>query len=752
MPDMDIEKLNTIFRDSETADSEVFSEQRSNILLVSGDHYRKAKSGFERGLRKYGVGSSQKRLRLVKNHTQKITNDIKDIIVGLAPGVTPMPKNDTEMADQKAAELSRAVWMHGKDQLSWDDLIDKFVNSFVDIGECVAKIFFDPSRGGLRGYAQSTNEKDEPMFTDPEGNETNVPGIPGVEAREAMVDANTGMVLSEAVVGQEQVNFQPVANKEKPIFKGELVVEKVDPFNLLRAKNSTSIKDSPYLIVRKMMDLEKVKEIVGEDDEKLSKLTEASDTTFKVFDTGKGSFQDSKDMVLLKEYYFRQSLKYPEGYFYITTENDILYEGPIPFGEAGEIAFPIKYAGYDMLETSARHVSPIRPLRPYQAEINRTASSISETQITLGPDKLIIKGGSKVSKGVDLPGMRTIHVSGPDPIVLPGRSGDQYVGHLESQIGEMYKIARLPENSGDGNSTFDPRAELFKSVRQKARFTRQAARFERFLVEICETYLFLQQKYIQPDEMIRAVGKKEAINIPEFKDVDRLDYSVQIEPVSGDMDTMLGKAMELEMIMQYIGKDLPEDTKGKLLKNLPFLSKEHTFDELTIDDDNIESDLLATDRGERIEPGRYDNHDLYVKRITHRIKQSDFRYLEPQVQQMHEEKRKAHEDFLAQIQKELLESQKGLIPSGGALAKADLYVSVDPNDPSKTKRAQFPTESLEWLKEMLAKQGTTQSQLDMQDQVTQSEIMKQANQMVNQGPEQEQPQQQQLSGLPDQQF
>ena len=81
---------------------------------------------------------------------------------------------------------------------------------------------------------------------------------------------------------------------------------------------------------------------------------------------------------------------------------------------------------------------------------------------------------------------------------------------------------------------------------------------------------------------------------------------------------------------------------------------------------------------------------------------------------MYAEKIRVHEQREQEQVQEMQRIQQGFIPSGGTLAKADLYV----NRPGTTKaeRATFPIEALQWLKEQLEKQGTSQEQLALLEQ------------------------------------
>ena len=103
----DLEKL---YMDADELDKELFAEQRSNILLYSGEHYNRQRSKLYQRLRDAKSLTEEQRLRLTKNHTQKIVDEYTNHVLSSAPGVGFEPANESELADQKTAELNHAVW------------------------------------------------------------------------------------------------------------------------------------------------------------------------------------------------------------------------------------------------------------------------------------------------------------------------------------------------------------------------------------------------------------------------------------------------------------------------------------------------------------------------------------------------------------------------------------------------------------------------------------------------------------------
>src|SRR6185437_12231988 len=102
--------LNQLYDQADSVDHEVFAEMRSNLLLIAGDHYNKRRHDFLKRIRDSKDLTDQQKLRLTKNHVQKICKIYANNIVSMAPGVGFEPKQPGELQDQKSAELHHSVW------------------------------------------------------------------------------------------------------------------------------------------------------------------------------------------------------------------------------------------------------------------------------------------------------------------------------------------------------------------------------------------------------------------------------------------------------------------------------------------------------------------------------------------------------------------------------------------------------------------------------------------------------------------
>jgi hypothetical protein len=674
---IDLSKLNDFYTDSDSVDQDVFAEMRSGVLLVAGEHYTRKDSSFYRRIRDSKDLSKEQKLRLTKNHVRKICQTYANNVSSANPGVGFTPKDENSTHDQKAAELHHSVWKDAYCRYNIDDKNDDWVDSFIQIGEVHCKVFFDPSAGPVAGY-------------------------------EPQVDENGSQLLNEF--------GEAVPDESKPVTNGEFVFEEVYGFNLLRPPECKDLREASWLCVRKMVDKKELTRRFGE--EKAKFLEGDTDETYLIFDVSRGGYRNTKTQTMIREFYFRPCVSYPEGYYYICTKAGILAEGVLPGGY-----FPIVSAMFDKLQTTPRGRSPVKTMRPYQAEINRASSKMAEHQITLGDDKLLIQNGTKVSAGASLPGIRSINYTGLAPTVLQGRDGSQYLNTITQNISEMYSVLMVAEDSEEKQSNLDPYMLLFRSGRDKKKFQRYIKRYEKFLIELVKLYLKLAKIHLTDDALIMAVGKSEQINISEFRKYSDICFEVNVEAQADDIETKLGKQLALNHTLQYVGNQLKPDDIGKIIRQMPYVNTDQSFDDLTIDFDSTQNDILALDRGEKPPIGQYDNHIYAIKRLSLRMRKPDFKFMDTQIQKNYEQKISMHQDFEAKRVQEVQRMEQGFIPTSGALISVDFYLNV-PNSEGgmKQSKAKIPYQAIDWLLKQLEVQGASQEALNSMNGEVQADI------------------------------
>lgn len=690
-------QLNEDYKNASSADEEVFAEMRSNLLLVSGNHYSKKQSSFFSKVRNSQKINETAKLRLTQNHIFKVCAYYENAITSKTPGVMVSPKNDLEMQSKKSAQLNESVWQDAKQRYNLKEKFAEYIKNFVQIGEMCAYIYFDPNKGEHRGYEPEI----DPMTEQP------------------MMDPMTG---------------QMKADKEKPIFTGGFEFKNVPGFNLLRAPNAKNMKDSPYHIIREMVPKKELLEVYT-DDAKKKIVGESDREEFVVFDTNKNSYAPEEGQVLVRFHFFKPCKAYPSGYFYIATQRGILEEGEIPYG-----VYPIVWEGFDTFATNPRAYSIIKVARPYQAEINRASSQAATHQVTVGDDKLIYQSGTKLAQGALLPGVRGLTYQGAAPQILAGRTGEQFIPYIQGKIQELYSACMLEEINQESNMNLqDPYAMLYRSANQKQKFAKYTEKVENFMKNFCMTYLELAKHYLPDDALISAVGKSEQINLAEFKSTKSLDFMIKIEEQSEDIDTRMGRQIALQHVLQYSGSQLTSKQQGLVMKEMPFLSNSSLFKRLSIDYDNVENDMLQLERGQMPFVTPYAENQVYVDAVTHRMKQPDFNMLPPNVQQLYDQYLQIHEDQLKSKADAAQAAKDGFIPTGGALITLSMQVA-DPSTSSGTRQVRLPYEACNWLMQKLETQGSTLQAMEGINQGVIADMYQGQPQQGQPGPQPQQPQ------------
>ncbi len=676
--------LNKIYSEAEEVDRELFAEMRSNILLVAGEHYSKVSARIASQIRQTNkVNANDQKLRLTKNHMHRAHRAYVTAILNEAPGTTVSPQRDTELQDQKDAELNLAVWQDVKNRHKLKQKVKDYCSSFVGIGEVCVKCFWDPMAGEFLGYEQAVDPETGEIMMEPTD----------------QVDPMTGMPV-----------MQPALDIEKPIFSGDFVFEEIYGFNLLREAGTQDMHEHGRAwIVRKMVPVDELKMRYKDNEEIYNKLSDTSDETYVVFDINKGSYNKKKGETVVREYYWAPCAEYPQGYFMYATKEVVLEEGELPFG-----IFPLVWAGMDKYATTPRGRSILKVARPYQAEINRASSSMATAQVTMGDDKIIYQAGAKMAPGALLPGVRGIAIQGgATPTILPGRSGAQYLDYVAAQVMELDSVLMLEETRNpDKSSQVDPWAMLYKAASQRKKYSIYSEKFEQFLCDLTELVLKLAKHYLPDDMLIPAVGSREIVNIAEFRKTTPLSYQVKIEPQTENVETKFGKQMFAQQILQYVGKQLDPKVIGKIIKNMPFGNSDDSFDDLTLDEDIAKNDMLALERGEQVQPFPYVDPDFMIKKFTKRMKSPEFKFFDQAIQQNYQMLVQQYEQIFAAQQQKIIAAKNEYIPVDGTLVTCDIYVP-DPTHPeNQARRARLPQRALEWLMKRLEEQGMTMDKLE----------------------------------------
>lgn len=664
--ELTIERLNTIYDKAKNGLSQHFAELRSNILLDTGYHHIRS----QRFLDGRTKSDKNKKVKITKNYIPVITSHIQNNIINANPGTGFFPRHEADASHQKAAELTNSVWQTVREKVSEEQHRRELIKDYVVCGEAWLKTSWDANGGTFRGYYTEEPEYSEQPIIDDD--DDRIPEEPNI----------------------------------KLDFTGAPIWERIYPFDVITDINARSWDTCRYVIVRKLIPTKELKKIYEFDEEKLEYIHESGDVdTYQIFDGLSGHYYEAKEHVVVREMYIKPCVEYKSGYYIYFTSDGILEQGDLPTDPEGNpLTFPIHYVGYDQSNTSVRSFGIIKRIKANQLEINRASSAAVMESLVLGHSTILTQAGSKLSSAGMGNGMKRLVYQGVKPDIVRGTNGDQYMNYIAMQVKEMFELAQVPYRESEKTPlTNDVMGLLFMSLQDKKRFSLYAEKFERFLLNATKCTMEYCRAMMSSDELIPIVGKNEMVNISEFQNTKPLDTIIKMQPRTDDFVSVLGRSIQISQILQYAGKTLTSQDIGKLARNLPFLNSEQIIEDSLIDYDLATNTILALDRGEQTFIQDEEDHNYMIKRLTNRMKKPDFVALPDHVKKMYNDRVELHTKFKISQQEEAAKATSGFIPSGGGEVSVDMY---DRNKEGKSRRLRLPTESIYWLVQKLAQQGT----------------------------------------------
>lgn len=671
-----ITELNQLFEAGKSEDKTAHAEMRSNVLMVGGEHYTKKLSEYFN--QRNNRPSEGSKLSITKNWLHRSHRIYVNSIISQAPGVTATPNNPYELQHKKSAELNNSVIQYLKNKYKLRKLHRNLCSDYCAIGEAWVRLRFDTTKGEFRGYEQ-----------------LEIDGVPQFDEMGA-----------------------PLSDETKPVMSGAFSFDRIFGHQIFRQAGVMSLDESPFIGVEELVPVKELKERYREDPDTVKGI-EKSNENFIIFDTNTSLYGKATEMCSIRNYYFKPCADYPQGYFYVTTKETILEEGPLPKGK-----FPLKYVGFDENATKVRATSIVKVGKPWQMEINRASSQAALHGITTADDKILTPSGTKLEQGSVLPGVRGLTYSGMQaPTILPGRNGEQFYEYIDRNEAEMNRALMIDMIDQEKMNNLDPFAMIFRSMNQNKNFTLYAEKFGEFMIDFYETALELCKEYLDDEEYIAAVGKSELINIKEFRDTTPLHYKIILEEQEDTVETKLGRHLTMMNLMQYVGNKLEPEDIGKIMENAPFGNWKSTFSRWTQNERNVKNDFLAIERGETPMVSPNDDSKYILAEVAARKKERDFRLLAPEVQDLYQQYEEFHQKKIEQEMQDLKAAEAEFIPTGGALVACDMYVpSSDPN--KAPKRVRIPYEALQWLTTTIERQGLSQDNLEQMNQTQVAEILR----------------------------
>lgn len=672
-----------LYEDAIAKDDSIFLEQKSNVLLDAGKHYTSVFKAFSKKVRESNLDESYK-IRLTKNHTGKIIDIIRNDIVINNNGIMLEPAHETSMQDSKDAELSQSVWNDIEYRHDFNEKIDLLAHRYATIGEAFLVTNFNSNKGVKIGY-----------------------------------EGKTVNVKAQDEFGNDVVVQEEALDKDKPVFSGDFEFEIVDGYNVFIDAGAISLDEARFIGFKKLIDTKELMELMKsyydgkELKEKQEMINGTKDDSYAMIDMLNGGPVASVNKSFVREMYFRPAPDKPNGKYVMLCDKGILIERDLPVDLDDKPIFPVTYATYTTTIGSARGISPIRRLRPLQAELNRASSKVAETQMIHGDDKIFTNYGQSITEGGRVGGVRQYaYKGGLEPKIVPGRNGEQFFTYINSIMREMYFMMGIPEFFESKTGEADVLASLYRSLKDKKNFILHNARFQRFIKRSIEVILRIAKKYYRDEMLIKAVGDSQYISIPEFRKASDIGYQIKVIPMAEDVDSVMGRYLQTRDLIQYAGGNLTPEQLGIIAKEGMAFVKKKVFKNFVSEQENIEQMLLQMDRGENPIISEYDDNEKFVQAMVNRMQQPDFEYKakeNPKVAQVYEYQYETRKKLLQKQIEELKQAEQGMPPTGGGKVKVDIYKT---DDKGNVERIAIDKNLLDWAIQMGEKFQAVTGRLD----------------------------------------
>ena len=123
-----------------------------------------------------------------------------------------------------------------------------------------------------------------------------------------------------------------------------------------------------------------------------------------------------------------------------------------------------------------------------------------------------------------------------------------------------------------------------QAASQQQRYGLYSEKFEQFLIDFVSTLLEMSKHYLPDSALIPAIGQSELINLEEFRKTTPFRYQIRLEPRSDTIESMMGRQITFQNVLQYVGKNLDKEELGKVLQQMPWANAKEAFADFTLDE------------------------------------------------------------------------------------------------------------------------------------------------------------------------
>lgn len=445
----------------------------------------------------------------------------------------------------------------------------------------------------------------------------------------------------------------------KPFKTGDIDVEVVNLFEILIDPSAKRWEDVKWVCHKKVRTIDYVKEVYGKEVQPEKGILETNlfENQLKdIYGLGAVKQKQTEDSVVVKEYWEKPSVKYPNGRRITVANGQLLFQvNDIGFGKEDSTERQLPFFPFTHITIPGRVIgqSVIENLIPIQKEYNKTRSQIIQNKNLVSNPPWVVEDGTLTDDIRGVPGEVITYQAGRTPphMEQPKELSQTVYKNLEQCTEEFYFISGQNETS-HGNVPTGVKSGVAISFLQEQDDSKMAITIENFekCIEQYSSYILkiINIKYDIP-RTINIVGKNNSVEVIDFIGSNLTSTDVRVQAGSSIPTTKAAKQQWITNLVE-LGVLNPIEDKELIIKMLDTGFTDNMYDDFAIDVNQALSEQDKWKKGD-ISPVVRDfyEHPIHIREHNKFRKSDEYEQLPPELQQIIDQHVIEHLGFAANM-------------------------------------------------------------------------------------------------------
>lgn len=584
-------------------------------------------------------------IRVISNQIQPRIRNLHAKMIKNRPIMEPVPRGWQE-EKLFAAAVSRGLMQYFREIHNEDELNSLTALWMLICGDCYRKVGFDTNAGGMSTFAGTVDQ--------------------------------VGSLTGQSTDQLEQNGFSQ-GNKGTDYNQGEVFDEVVPPFEMYVPEYGHDDMDIRELLHVKLVPVEYIKNMWGSKAAKVTKsanlyisnqfqqrlLGLANPEIGSSTGISRTLAEASSELTYVFELWQKPTKKDKRGRLTIVTgpsPDGVLFDSHNPYFDIFNEIGPLRrygglpFARFQCITAPGRYwsISPVEPMRPLQAEYNKTITDLVQNRATVGRNKILAPKTANLDPDEisNLHGQFLEYSGMKEPTIFPALA-------LPVQTERETERNRQDMDTTSGSHEVS-RATAPAGVKSGIAINYLIEQDDTTLGPIVRNYEFAQRRlmmmklaiakkfYSQP-RMLHVSNADDPIEVMSFIGTD-IETTIEVVPGSAMPQSRAAlQAMYLDMyergvFLQDDGRPDPNKLLDLMKHTMPL---EVLAAETNLDKSRAKKENLYLIQGQQIMPRHYENHLVHVQEHNKFRKADRFYLLHPQLQDLFDQHVMIHLDYLA---------------------------------------------------------------------------------------------------------